>query len=56
MASVSIPTFSMLISSGQKYILGALPENYRLYEHVKVTNHEVTGICCPTNFEEASGE
>lgn len=33
----------ILICPGQKYILGALPENYRLYEHVKVTSHEVTG-------------
>lgn len=32
-----------LTYSAQKSILGALPENYRLYEHVKVTTHEVTG-------------
>lgn len=36
-------TIQILICPGQKYILGALPENYRLYEHVKVTSHEVTG-------------
>lgn len=33
----------ILICPGQRYILGALPENYRLFEHVKITGHEVTG-------------
>ena len=39
----STSNISILTCSGQKYILGALPENYRLFEHVKVTSHEVTG-------------
>lgn len=33
----------ILTCPGQKYILGALPENYRLFEHIKITAHEVTG-------------
>ena len=32
-----------LISAGKNYILAALPENYRLYEHVKFTTSEITG-------------
>lgn len=28
---------------GKNYILAALPENYRLYEHVKFTTSETTG-------------
>lgn len=28
---------------GKNYILATLPENYRLYEHVKFTTSETTG-------------
>lgn len=42
-AMTTHPVNGLLRSVGKNYILAALPENYRLYEHVKFTTSEITG-------------